>query len=448
MTDSRLGAAGNPAASESRNRSTNRRLRSHRTTRRQLLGTAATGTLGTSLAGCLDIVGGTEEETGEIKVGVLAGGTGASQTVAAEVAAAEINADGGLLGRDVTVATQETDKSPLEARRSYHRLVLQENVDVTMGISTTEVLEHRLDDFAEQELLHFTTGSGTLTPPKRIQADYEKYKYHFRTGPINNTQLVENQFAFIGDMFPQLGWESMGVLTEGYPWTDEIIPTFERTLPRFGIDVPYSYQYPPAIDDFTSIYDDIEAADVDALWVGMGHTGNTAIAQWARQRRSFEFGGTHVGMQTPDYYDLLGGAPRYGFTQTAATPTSELTPYTQRFAEQYRARTGGDEPIYTSYHMYDSFRAYATAVERAGTLDTDAVIPELEAIEIDGTTGTIDYYDRNSEYPHDRVYDPNDDNHSGSVFFQWQENDNGEGVQQIIWPERFATAEYEKPPWV
>ncbi|QLG48624.1 ABC transporter substrate-binding protein [Natrinema halophilum] len=433
---------------ESNSRSTVLAARTSRTSRRRLLGAAATGALGTAFAGCLSSLTGTGGDSGAVKIGVLTGGTGPAQSTAAEVAAETLEENGGIRGRDVTVSTAETDSSPLEARRSYHRLVLEEDVDVTMGISTGTVLDYLIDDFAEQQLLHFTTGSESLTPTKRIDEEYEKYKYHFRTGPVNTEQLIENQFAFLQNMGPQQGWQSVGLLVEGYPWTEGIVSTFEDQLPKLGFEIPYSHRYQPARDDFGSIYDDAEQAGVDVMWVVMGHTGDEAVTQWARETRAFEFGGTHVRLQYPDYYENLDAAPRFTFTQTSATATSELTPRTQDFVDRYRSKSGGDEPIYTSYNMYDSIVAYAEAVERAGAFDTEAVIAELESLEVPGTTGTISYYDGSSRYPHDRKFDPENDDHSGSIFFQWQTDENGNGVQEVVWPEKFETATYTSPPWV
>jgi len=59
----------------------------------------------------------------------------------------------------------------------------------------------------------------------------------------------------------------------------------------------------------------------------------------------------------------------------------------------------------------------------------------------------VSYDDEDAEYPHDRMYDPTDEDHSSSVFFQWQEGD-GTGVQETIWPESVATEEYVEPHWL
>jgi len=52
--------------------------------------------------------------------------------------------------------------------------------------------------------------------------------------------------------------------------------------------------------------------------------------------------------------------------------------------DAYRARTDGSDPVYTAYNAYVSVLAYAEAVEKADTLDTDAVIEELKTVSMTG----------------------------------------------------------------
>lgn len=426
------------------NRSTDKTSRS-RTSRRRLLGTAATGALGVSLSGCLEIVGRADSEsTNEVRVGVLSSYLDGHGIRAADVAADRINDAGGINGRDVTVITADTDGSALEARRQYHRLVLEEDVDVTMGLNSGSALRHLMDDFAEQKLLHFTTALSDMFPPEYVRSDYETYKYQFRTGPMNGAKLIENQIAFISQWGQKQGWDSLGLLVKDAGWTNGIISAFKEQLPKFGIDVAYDYKFDSAREDYGPLFDEMEDAGIDILWPAMS-TEYEPIVQWARQRRPFEFGGTHVSLQLPGYYQQLKGASRYTFTYSAATADSEITPETQEFVRRYQNRYGED-PIYLGYNMYDSFLAYKRAVEQAGTFDPDALVETLETISIEGSTGTIEYYDGEQQYPHDRVYEQGG-GPSGSLFFQWQEKD-GEGVQKVFWPEEFATSEYVTPPWI
>ena len=125
-------------------------------------------------------------------------------------------------------------------------------------------------------------------------------------------------------------------------------------------------------------------------------------------------------------------------------PDERRTSRTQEFVETFRAETG-EEPIFVAYNMFDSVLAYREAVEEAGTFDAEDVIPELESIEIEGSSGTVSYYGSDGRYPHDREYDTVE---SGELFFQWQETDDGDGVQEPIWPAEHAPGEYVSPPWM
>lgn len=86
--------------------------------RRHLLATAATTSLGTTVAGCLgvaDVVGSSDDEEA-LRVGVLGGTTHDAITTAVEVAAARFNENGGIDGREVTVLDRETNSSRSRSR--------------------------------------------------------------------------------------------------------------------------------------------------------------------------------------------------------------------------------------------------------------------------------------------------------------------------------------------
>jgi branched-chain amino acid transport system substrate-binding protein len=85
------------------------------------------------------------------------------------------------------------------------------------------------------------------------------------------------------------------------------------------------------------------------------------------------------------------------------------------------------------------------AIESAGTVDSDDLVSELEGMEFTGTSGTIAFYGQDEEFPHDVKYGPD---FAQGVYFQWQPDDEGNGVQEVIWPDDLTTSEYMSPPWV
>jgi branched-chain amino acid transport system substrate-binding protein len=178
----------------------------------------------------------------------------------------------------------------------------------------------------------------------------------------------------------------------------------------------------------------------------MAHTGSTAVVQWAKQQRKFEFGGIHVPMQLPSYYKAVKGACRFAVTQNSATPTSEVTEKTVPYANAYKDRVG-KFPVYTGYITFDAVKNYAKAVEEAGSRKTDDVIAALEDMTYTGTAGPIQYHGKDERFPHDVVYDKSGKNGVRPLWLQWQEND-GTGQQVAIHPNEVKKGSYKKPPWV
>ncbi|MDF9744583.1 ABC transporter substrate-binding protein [Natrinema salsiterrestre] len=422
--------------------------------RRRLLKTTAGGAAGVTLAGCMDTVGslggsGGSEEA--VTIGVLAPNPdsdfiGRSIVRGTQVAVDELNENDGIDGKDVELVVGDTNGSPLEARRQYQRLVLEEGADVTVGVFASEALMNIMDDIAEQETIHLTSGAATTAASRLVKEQYEEYKYHFRAGPNNDYDLGRMQVDFVDDMAADMGWNSIAVLAEDYEWTEQPWNVYQNQLADTGIDIAMERRYPPATDDFSAIYDEVEEQGADAAFITTAHTGTAALLDWVTpEPRPFAFGGIHVPMQLPSYYEATNGACRYGVTQSSATAQSTRTEKTQPFVQRYQDTFNGANPVYTGYHSYDAVAMFAEAVRTTGTLDSEELVGALEGMSFTGSSGTVEFYDRDHDYPHDLVYNSDDPD---VVYLQWQEDDDGDGVQEIIWPESQATAEYAKPPWL
>ncbi|AGB30527.1 ABC-type branched-chain amino acid transport system, periplasmic component [Natrinema pellirubrum DSM 15624] len=419
--------------------------------RRRVLKTTAGGVAGLSLAGCLETAGSIvgDEEVEPVRIGVLApdpdsNPTGQSIVSGAAIARAQLNDNGGIDGRDVELVLGDTNGSPLEARRQYQRLILEEKVDATIGIATTEVLMALMDDIAEQKVPHLTVGSATSGASQLVNEQYEEYKYHFRAGPINDVNLAETQIDFLDDMGAEIGWDSVAILVEDYDWTERLWRVYRNRLGDVDVDVAMQQRYPPATEDFSGIYDEVERSGADAAIVSAAHTGTQAVMDWGPAERPFAFGGIHVPMQLSSYYEKVNGACRYAAGYAFATPTAETTDKTQPFVQEYQNRNGGDAPVYTGYIAFDAIKLFADAAERAGTFDSDELVGALESTSFTGTTGTIEFHDADHEHAHDVIY--GEDN-VHPLYFQWRENDDGEGVQRTIWPDTYSTTDYVEPDW-
>jgi len=417
-----------------------------------LKGTGAVGLAAS--AGCLGGSSSGDAPSGAFKVGVLTSHTGTENPIgnsiarSAELAAEELNANGGVLGNDVEVSVKTTNEQPQRGKTKYEELTVSENVDFTTGVFTSEVLLNLMDSIASQQKVHMTAGAATPEASTMLKDDYEKYKYWFRTGPVNAHFLGANMVDFAEANFSDMGWDSVYVLTEDYTWTEPVDEVLRNQLADAGVEVAGMKRYAGETSDFSTIYDQVEASGADAAFVAMAHSGSTAIVQYAKQQRPFAFGGIHVPMQLPSYWGLVNGACAFGVTQNTATPQSEITEKTVPYAEAYKGKVG-KYPVYTGYIAYDAVMQYAAAAESADSRNPDDVVAELESSSFTGTAGTLRYYGKDEEYPHDIVYDESGENGVRPLWLQWKPNENGDGGSQTaIYPDSLASGSYDSPPWV
>lgn len=424
---------------------------SRRVDRRTFLKATGVGATGTALAGCLSGDGNGNGDGGvpdTVTLGALGPADspmGDSILKSAELAVNEINEDDGIAGSDVELSTKDTKDQPGTTREVYQELTTGENVDATLGIFGSESLLSIMSNISQASTVHLTAGAATPEAPGMVAEDYEANKYWFRVGPINSVFLGESQVQFASDRFEQMGWEKIAFLAEDYKWTEPITDDIQGQLEdEAGVEVTEVRRVAEGTEDFSSIYDQMEANEIDGAYTALAHTGTSALVQWASQQRSFGFGGIHVPTQLPSFYEETNGAAISTFSQTTATANSEVTektvPYAEAYQEEYDAL-----PVYTGYSAYDAVYMLKEAIESAESVNSDDLVSELEGMSYTGTGGTIEFYGQDEEFPHDVRFGPD---YAQGVYFQWQADENGEGHQRVVWPDDLTEVEYQSPPWV
>ncbi|PSP48587.1 ABC transporter substrate-binding protein [Halobacteriales archaeon QH_7_69_31] len=419
-----------------------------RVARRSFLRATGAGATGVALAGCLgDSDGGDGSVPDTITVGSLGPSDsplGASIHNSAELAVEEINADGGIAGADVEVSTKDTKDQPSTARDVYKELTTGEDVEATVGIFGSEQLLAIMDDIAQAETVHLTSGAATPEAPALLAEDYEKYRPWFRVGPTNSTFLDDSLVTFASERFDAMGWETVAFIAEDFKWTEPVTDGISQRLSdEANVEVTQVRRVSEGTEDFTPIFEEIENNGVDGVYTALAHIGTTPLVQWAKQQRPFGFGGIHVPTQLPSYYAATEGAAIATFSNTTATPTSEITDKTVPYANAYNEAYDG-YPVYSGYSTYDAVYMFKNAVEAAESVATDDVIAELEAASHTGTSGTLEFYGRDQEFPHDVKYGPD---LAQGVYFQWQPDEEGNGQQRVIWPDDLQESDYISPPW-
>lgn len=426
-----------------------------------------------------DVTGGDENDgegpdllAGEkITIGVLAPMSqplGQSMWDAARLAQKQFNNSGGMLGAEVEVKLGDTEVKPAKARSEHRRLVREENCDLTMGIFLGAALIQTFPSIAALEKLHITTASadpraGQLVSTTNTftnnsgQEEYEKYKYHFRAGPINLLDLADAMLEFIENKKDDLGWERIAVLTEN---VGEFSPYHDRLVDSLSdiVEVPIVNRV-GGISDWSPIYNNIEGEDCDLALVGLALIGTSAVNQWANQERDFSFGGIHVPSQSFGYWESTAGNTEYVFTMNSFTPQTSNTDLTQPFVNDYKEEWDR-VPIYSGAITYDAINLTEQVLRETlegegieGEIpDAKTIIPYLEDGNFTGSTilEEVAFTPKDAKFAHE----PNWTSIAETgvpVFQQWQKDPEVRedyGTMHSFYPPENKSADYAVPEWI
>jgi branched-chain amino acid transport system substrate-binding protein len=188
-----------------------------------------------------------------------------------------------------------------------------------------------------------------------------------------------------------------------------------------GFELAYRDTYPPDTMDFSSYFAAAEAAGVEVmLTMVAGSEGIPFVKEWYdRQSPIFLFGGFLAMASFPESYEWTDG--KCEDTCIATTPTCAGYPFTSKTLPTRDAyiERWGETP--TTAAGYDILRfILADAIERAGTIETEAVIKALEETSVETTN------QRNFVFTpsHGAMVgaDPNDPeaDYKIGMIFQWQ----------------------------
>ena len=113
---------------------------------------------------------GDESQEGPIKVGVALGltgpaaATGSWSRMGVELAAEEINADGGVDGRQIELVMADTELDPTKAVTATNRLVSQEEVDLVIGPNTSDESLAMLPILTRANIANINGSGSAITP--------------------------------------------------------------------------------------------------------------------------------------------------------------------------------------------------------------------------------------------------------------------------------------------
>lgn len=381
-------------------------------------------------------------QSGPIKIGVIAevqSIAGAATPGGAQIAADEINAKGGVLGRKIEIVSYDNKSSSADSVRAFQRAVSEDKVSAVIASYISEVVL-ALEPWASRlKMPLITPGAASNEITKAIHNDYEKNKYTFH-GYLTSAAQAQLVCDAAKDLLvDQLKLKSVAIMSEDAAWTKPLDVGYEACFPKVGMKVVDHVRFSPDTTDFTPIFNNIEGKKPDAIVTGISHVGVQPTVQWKNQQVPVPMFGISAQALSPSFWNDTNSAAEGIPSLAVATPDVAVTSKTKPFAAAFKKKFGTD-PAYTGYTAYDEVYIIAEAITRAGGTDPDKMVTEMEKTNFEGTIGNIQFYGKDDEFTHGIKSGP------GTVtglVFQWQN-----GKQVVVWPKAIAQGKLKYPEFV
>ena len=372
---------------------------------------------------------------------------------ALQMAAEEINAKGGIsvggVKRPISLHMTDTrDAEPgipvHDALLAMEKLILERKPHaLLLGPLRSEVFLSSLDLIAKYRLPFISSQSLNPLFSKKVADDYDKYKYCFRNAPSTVT-LIAYLRGLMEYLKKEFGFNKVYVVVQDVMWAKGTGQVMEKWYKENGWEIVGSDSYATGATDFSPT---LIKANAQRAQVIMVQTDMPSAGILAKQAFDMKVPGLIVGQIVPvaagrawkTFGEALEGVI---ITQyEIGAPPAKAIPKSMSFVDRFGKRWGEDSVnsmgALGTGTSYDSLYILADAIERAGTLEPDALVRALEKTDMSGVGGRIRF-----DKDHQAAYGFDPKETLMECAFQWKKP----GRRVIVFPEKIAEEKVDRPP--
>ena len=260
------------------------------------------------------------------------------------LAAEQVNAEGGVLGRNLTVVAEDDDSETppgdiAVATNALTKLITVDKADYV--ISPAGYVQVYQDICAEHQKIFFSMGSLSDNDTQRVLDNYDKYKYFFRPGP-NASSAIDGQCDSLLTLRNYTGFTKVALLVEDLTYFSQMAAGIKNLLPEYGFDVVYYNTFPPGTTDFTSYFAAIEASGAQILNpLVITQSCYPLVKEYYDRQSPFVMWGVILLAEESGFWELTDGKCEYvSFVGLPITAGYPLTNKTLPTREAYMQRWG------------------------------------------------------------------------------------------------------------
>lgn len=346
----------------------------------KVLGVAAGGLAAPTILGSRAL---RAEET--IPVGILYSLTGTTAIVeksmnqCALMAIAEINAKGGVLGKQLRPVIEDPASEPRTYSEKARKLTIEDKVPVIFGCYTTASRKAVLPVVERR--------SGLLVWPTWYEGEECSKNVLYAGSAVPNQQL-ENSIPWLKN---KLGKNKLFIVGSDYAFPRGMAKTSKTLCAKIGMEIVGDEYLPLGHTEWASMVSKIGSSGADVIFSNV--VGDSIVAFYRELRnQGYDFEKLPLCASTTTEVEVRAMGPEYAKGSYVSLPYFQTvdTPQNKAFVKAFKEFAGPDsvthaamEAVYTGVHMW------AMAAAKAGDVSSKAVVGAVGGMSFDAPQGKV-----------------------------------------------------------
>jgi len=415
-------------------------------------------------------------------IGALATDVGRSSERTTQIWIDEVNAQGGILGRQIEYVEADSTEEPGEGVKAYEYLAETYDPDLIVSGCIDDVTLGWISRMIEYKIPTIDTWTSAIRAINIVYEDYDAGAKAYFMPHMNDYDQGAEYVAFANDLLAKdLGWKTMVLFYEDTAYGAGVAEYVRDEIgPGAGIETLGEVCYDIDTFDFTPVFSKIESYDPDFIFHICSVNCVPPSAAYVELEVPIPIFGVNVAACSAEFWDDMGGKAA-GFNATMPPPTIglEFDPFNQALIDKYEAMYT-ERPIFPHFNGFNAYNCLwmaKAAAEKAGGFKGEYLDSWVEAMENEelllwkygglerddaaaqaaGEAADIKWQDylfyghEDQDHCHSCVLDTTGEHgRPGGMVMQWglEKKTPLEDTVRLIHPARWANSEFIFVPWI
>jgi len=337
-----------------------------------------------------------------------------------EMAAAEINASGGIKGATLALGFEDSTGKPETARAIVEKLV-ESKQPVIVGEYTSACAKAVAAVAEERKVPYLIVASADDAITQ------QNYQYVFRQNPVN----AHYADAFVSFLAAVVKPKTIAILYESSAFGTSGAEAMEKDALKYGIQVVAKEKYEAGAPDFKPILSKVKSLQPEVIYMVSYVMDASLLMKQIKELRvdAKLFAGGAAGFAIPEFIDNAKDAAEFVISATLWTPQIKYKG-AQEFAEKYKARYQ-DYPSYHGASAYAALYVLKAAMTAARDWTADGIRDGFRGVSLETVFGPVKFENKEGYQ---------NQNFVETLAIQVQGGD-----FQTIWPQALANKPYIYP---